>query len=325
MSPRGKTTQPTRLIPRALWTEFRRDLKASWPRWGGKYSRYLLKECHRGVLETFLFIGVDKQPMGFALYSRNPRFGLRVDALHFRKGHKTEKDLRRALLMLQSATHKSAYILPDCCSGPSTRAQSQALCRMGYRYIERRSLSVDLQKVSDEDSTAPTAIVRKLRRSDEKALTRVFVRAYTNHIDAAFTPYANPNKGVTEYVHGLLDSKKGGVVWYASFVAEASRGVIGDVIVMNPKKPYVHQLEVVPAYQRRGLGSALLMSSLRALKERGGRHTEIGSTLLNPQDSFSFYKRLGFKPVLGKAGRNLGLWIREDLRKRAGLWILGER
>jgi len=65
--------------------------------------------------------------------------------------------------------------------------------------------------------------------------------------------------------------------------------------LMGRRDAYVDTLAVRPAYRRRGLGSALLLASLHAMKEAGMESATLYTDTDNPTEAIRLYENVGFR------------------------------
>ncbi len=66
---------------------------------------------------------------------------------------------------------------------------------------------------------------------------------------------------------------------------------------LGHRDAYVGTLAVRPPYRRRGLGSALLLASLHAIKEAGMESATLDTDTDNPTEAIRLYERVGFREV----------------------------
>jgi mycothiol synthase len=75
-----------------------------------------------------------------------------------------------------------------------------------------------------------------------------------------------------------------------------------------PDFPVIDDLAVRPAYRRRGIGRALMLSGMRRVAERGYRAIGLAVDVQNPNEALRFYESLGFMAKWG------GTVYRKELR-----------
>jgi len=82
-----------------------------------------------------------------------------------------------------------------------------------------------------------------------------------------------------------------------SLLAEADGRAAGFIMgQMHFEDAYLHELDVDPAFGRRGIGAALVMRFIEAAKAKGARAVYL-STFRTPQWNAPFYRKLGFVDV----------------------------
>ena len=130
-------------------------------------------------------------------------------------------------------------------------------------------------------------LIRSETRADVGAITEVTV--------AAFKTLAVSNQ--TE--HFIIASLRAAKALTISLVAEADKQVVGHIafspVTISDGSPNWYGLgpvSVLPEYQRRGIGSALVREGISRLKERGAR----GCCLVGHP---GYYRRFGFQNIRG--------------------------
>lgn len=77
------------------------------------------------------------------------------------------------------------------------------------------------------------------------------------------------------------------------FLATLDGQIVGIQFLSDELYPYAFRLAVRPAFQRRGVGTALMEETMRRLKEHG--HTEIGIFVdENNEELKAWYRKMGF-------------------------------
>ncbi|MGB3904557.1 MAG: GNAT family N-acetyltransferase [Anaerolineae bacterium] len=69
----------------------------------------------------------------------------------------------------------------------------------------------------------------------------------------------------------------------------------GRIRLLGRRDAYVDTLAVRPAYRRRGLGSALLLASLHAMKEAGMESATLDTDTNNPTEAIQLYEKISFR------------------------------
>ncbi len=83
-----------------------------------------------------------------------------------------------------------------------------------------------------------------------------------------------------------------------SIVAEANGRVAGFVMGdIHDRNAYMRELDVDPAFQRRGIGAALVKAFVDAARAKGAEAVYL-STFRAPPWNAPFYRKLGFRDVL---------------------------
>jgi len=156
-------------------------------------------------------------------------------------------------------------------------AESRGFIEAGFEVRERlHLLAHDLHDVAP----VPTSELRRGRRADRPAALVVDGRsfdAFWRLDDSGFEEAL----GATPSSRFRVATRDDGVVGYAISGRAGSRG-------------FLQRLAVDPGHQRRGLGQALALDSLRWLKRRG-----VDRAMVNTQEhnngALSLYQHLGFR------------------------------
>jgi ribosomal protein S18 acetylase RimI-like enzyme len=91
-----------------------------------------------------------------------------------------------------------------------------------------------------------------------------------------------------------------------SFFAIADGRIVGvcrngffpeDEAVIGRRDGWIINLSVARSHRRRGVASALLVSSLEAFKAAGLTHSSLGVDSENLTGAYGVYERLGYRPV----------------------------
>lgn len=133
--------------------------------------------------------------------------------------------------------------------------------------------------------------IRAARASDLPGLGPLELQAAARFVDSPH-PYARdlPPFDLAE----LAGLQRAGTVWVAVTAADepigfAIAGWLGD-------EPYLHELDVAPAYARRGIGRALI-AQVAAWGRTTGRSSLLLSTFVDVPWNAPYYARLGFEII----------------------------
>lgn len=286
---------------------------------GARGLAYERKELQAGRLRSKVLTSPQGDRAGFALFLPPTTVGLQL-SLYLLPGHRSRASLRRQVESLLA--DGPVFSISGRMNGVTPATQRAVLPALGFRPIQRRRLWIDPRHVRPAEHRAPSLPMRNLRRSDERALARLFSLAYAHHIDGASGPGGVASRWAPWYAHHLLTKGNRGVDLAASFVVEGRRGPIGDVVVARAGRfPHIQDLSVHPAHRGEGIGSALLRRALGALAERGERCVEIAVTAQNPTGAAELYAHLGFRPRRASWTYG-GLWVNEAARRHLDLRVL---
>lgn len=138
--------------------------------------------------------------------------------------------------------------------------------------------------------------IREGRAEDIADCTLIYERA----LPVAFPRLAHVSPGAgSPGPREFADSIAGEELW----VAEEAGRIAGLVTIWRPDA-FIHHLYIVPDWQRRGLGRALLALALR----RCGGHAALKCNEAN-HPARAFYQNAGFRPA-GWGWSTQGAWIR---------------
>jgi GNAT superfamily N-acetyltransferase len=155
--------------------------------------------------------------------------------------------------------------------------------------------------------------VRPIETRDLPSVVDVYVRAYADRPGEFWTWSASNARQEAE--SDVLGHQGAGGAWAsnflpdASFVWEEGHRIVGAVLVEAGRSgaPFVEDLVVDPDHHRRGIGRALLESSIARLTQEGPRTIELCAIRFGAP--YRLYTRLGFADVPPPIGRFDGYWI----------------
>ena len=141
-----------------------------------------------------------------------------------------------------------------------------------------------------------SAVLLKPPEEPEVALlARLFMDVYEGHMEQAFGIHVGPEEEWRGYVTGIFKGDAGRYLPSASFVGLEGKRIVGALLATHWMGcPLVADLGVSKEWRRRGLGEALLRSSMNRLADLGEKRFALYTTLGN-DPAISLYRRLGFE------------------------------
>ncbi len=159
----------------------------------------------------------------------------------------------------------------------------------GYRKVrEFARMHIDLTEPVPLPTWPDGLTVRTFRRGkDEAAVHDAMDEAFREHFRAtsmSLTDWCGFLYGNPRFDPGLWT-----VTWDGGQVAGACLGYYYP----DRQSGYIDELGVLPAWRRRGLGSALLLATLASLRERGARDAVLGVDTRNVTGALHVYEAAG--------------------------------
>ncbi len=135
---------------------------------------------------------------------------------------------------------------------------------------------------------------------DEPPLARLHQRAYEESFDRfLFLSDLDPTRDADMEMRAVIDGRWGEFLPGASWVVERPDGVVAAALVVRaPYGPLVADVMVAPDHRGQGFGRAVLLATVRALRERGEPTVVLNVTAGNAP-AVHLYESLGFVPSLG--------------------------
>jgi ribosomal protein S18 acetylase RimI-like enzyme len=140
--------------------------------------------------------------------------------------------------------------------------------------------------------------IRRVGPNDQAACAAVFIATMT----ATFPNEPAEGKTAAAYAASVAGEEQWAAFWNGK--------IIGYISVYWPTN-FIHSLYVLPAYQGRGAGKALMETAIQAAKG----DLELKTDKVN-QPAFMFYRRNGWR-VVGEGLAATGAWWR--LRRNGGV------
>jgi len=291
----------------SLVESHRRALEARYPAWGARQADSLARQRAAGALSALLWRppGGDARALTWVqCLPGEPRVhGLWLDPVG-------PTPMARFLEDLERDQGAPVGAFTDVLPWMTEPEQSRFFLPRGYWH--RAKVLMRREGRAQPASALRPAAVRRIEPRDLSALVGVYLRAYAVRPKEFWTW----GPALAEAEHDILDHLGPAGGWTtdfrhdASFVWEEAGRVLGVVMVEAGRYgvPYVNDLIVEPEHHRRGIGRALLESSLYALTRAGPQAVELAAMRFGAP--YRLYTRLGFEEVRSPEGQLDGAWVR---------------
>lgn len=163
---------------------------------------------------------------------------------------------------------------------------------LAFQNVSRLLMAAPLE--SPALSPVETESTREACPGDFPAIARVIVEAYADHPDAALHSEVRTETSAAAFVNAVVEESYGRALDPFLRVAIRDGNCAGAVLgcEIAPEVGFVLQLAVVPPWQGRGVGTALLRELAEAFRQDGLMRMVLGVTATNP--ARALYERLGF-------------------------------
>jgi ribosomal protein S18 acetylase RimI-like enzyme len=142
--------------------------------------------------------------------------------------------------------------------------------------------------------------VRSLRPTDEAEAARVHAAAYRDRFDRyLFLEDLDPVRDAAQVASLLFGGRFGEMLFWASALAEANGRAVGaTAVIRSGGRALIADVCVDPAYGGRGVGRALVVATVRALRTRNESAIALAVTEENHR-AVRLYEHVGFIRALG--------------------------
>ncbi len=246
----------------------------------------------RGVLRMH-----DGRAVGIALWSPPNPPGLRVEILHLEDGRGSESAYREFFREVEATAGPVAFA-PGRLAGLTASDERHLMESLGFAMFARSEMrfppEAETPGARAVDGLAPFA------PEDEPGLRRVYREAYGERLDRyLFLLDPDPEKEALAAMREILDGRWGEFLPWASFVVrDGGRVVAATLVTRASYGPLIAHVMVDPERQGRGLGRAVLIATVRALRSHGESVIVLNVTEGNTR-AIGLYERVGFVRTLG--------------------------
>lgn len=239
----------------------------------------------------------DGRAVGVALWAPPQAAGLTVEVLHLIPELQSAEEYRAFYTEIGERVGPIAFG-PGRLAGLSEESEDRVMQSLGFARFSRSEMRYPPEA---PDPTSPDVPgLRPAQASDEPALARLHAAAYEGQLDRfLFQLDPEPLRDAELQVHEILRGRWGECRLGASFlVPDAGSIAAASLVVQAPYGPLIADVMVDPRRQGRGLGRAVLVGSVRALRQRGESTIVLNVTEGNRR-AIRLYERTGFVRTLG--------------------------
>jgi ribosomal protein S18 acetylase RimI-like enzyme len=240
----------------------------------------------------------ESHPVGVALWDAGGPAGIAVRLLYLRPPTATAEEYRAFLELVERTAGPVAFAptLP----GLTSEEEAATFRSMGFAPFSRSEMRLSAHAVVPAHEAEEGVVVRPFRPADEPALAAVHAAAYRTQFDRyLFAEDADADRDAKIMVRALIEGRYGPFLPEASMVAERRGQLIGETLVLEfAERALIADVAVDPIAQGKGLGRALVVGTVRALRARGSAGIALAVTEGNRR-AVRLYERLGFVRRLG--------------------------
>lgn len=238
------------------------------------------------------------RPVGLVLWTPSGPLGAAVRLMYLTSDVASPETYRA----LFDAIVRSAGVVAFVASLPGLgpKEESNLLGSLGFARFSRSEMRFPPEKAVPALDLPEGITIRAARPEDETELARVHAAAYRDHFDRyLFLEDLDPTSDAEKIVHSLFHGRWGELLGGASVVAEAGgRLVAGTLVLRAAERALIADVSVDPSQQGRGVGRAVLVATVAALRARGERAIALAVTEENGR-ARRLYERVGFVRALG--------------------------
>ncbi len=241
----------------------------------------------------------DGRSIGLALWGAPGPLGLAVNVIHLVPEAASVEGYRRFFEEI-ARTYAPVAMLRMTPRGIASDHPREAMRELGFAPFSRSEMSFP------ETAPIPTAPVpvgarvRPIRPEDEPSLVRVHRVAYEGRFDRyLFLQDLDPMRDAEIGLRDLRAGRWGEFLGDASMVVESDGRVLGfTIVVRSAEGALIADVATDPAEAGRGVASAAIAATVRALRARNERWIRLAVTEENRRAA-RLYQRLGFVRTAG--------------------------
>lgn len=254
-----------------------------------------------GTIEGRLY-RTDRTSAGVVLWDDEgaPGPGRHVQVFHLASRFRSEEAYGRFLDRVHAEVGPIMF-LPAGLSGLTPEQEFRVASTRGLAQFARSEMRLPPSAPLSEPSVPAGFRIRSMRADDEPRAVEVHAAAFGPHFDFyLYQRDPDPKRNSELEVHDMMSGRWGEFLPGASYLAETEDGRACGVclFVRAPYGSLLISLAVAPVTQGRGLGRALTVAGVRALRDRGETVIALNVTEGNRR-AVTLYERLGFVRSVG--------------------------
>lgn len=280
---------------------------------GAEGVRGILSRRDRGELQLGYWETRDGELAGCVAWEAVRSVGRRIALWFLEERHLSAEsagEMLRAFEELEPLAGPT-FLVPDALPGLPLEAEADVLGPAGMVHFERERMVFPR---GSEVPAAPLGSDWSIRHPTPEDATETFevaCRAYWDYPGQLEWPGVDLERDLALYV-GHLRDRQHTVVPEATFVVLVQGQIRGNVVTRrDPTGPYIDSIQVDPRWHGRGLGRALMVRALEALRAGGPPEVVRLTYLQQNERAGALYRSMGFQVERVPRDVGSGYWVRQ--------------
>ncbi len=298
-----------------LEDERREELETLDPLVAKRQADRLTKGRESGRLEVMIWSSDGIHAKGFVAWERFPGMGRRIEFLFLEPASRGDGAFARFFDRIEKENYASGpvFALGDHHLGVPLSEQGRVLLPRGFAHLDHEWMVLHPATALPLDSPTVPQGVRHPTPTDIPRLTELYVHAYRDDPMQLLWPHANLRDDADTYVRGVFSGDIQPIATDFSFLSENEKVIQGAVLLtVDPEEGIiVGNLMVDPSVRRQGVGRALMMRAITAVRQSDPALAIRLSVEVQNQPAYKLYRSLGFEPTSPLPGQRAGAWLRQ--------------